>query len=158
MLSSGPNSKPLLVLRITISCKRVYVSHITISCPRVLYTVLFVTVSPPAPMEAQGKQKAVHIHSLLPSEESVFIDSLLSEDGVRPGNTTICEGHSANAVTCIMHRLYHRFMEDLLRKSQASKAVSDSTRLTTSDLCHAIRTNESLAFLDNVFIDTQQPK
>ena len=105
-------------------------------------------------LKGESADNSVHV-SLLETEKDSFIKKLISQVDVKLENTSIGSDTSANITSQVFYRLYHRFMEDLLRRSCATKICRDDSELLASDIQVAINSSTAFEFLDSVFISKQ---
>lgn len=99
----------------------------------------------------KNKETAVIIP---PTKESRWIQQLTSQIGVNLNTVSSAASGVSNSITAhVMYKLYNVFMEDLIRKSFATKTGDDTVDLTVRDVLAAIKSSENFSFLNSTFFD-----
>lgn len=94
-----------------------------------------------------------------------YIKNLTSQIGIKLQPTPVSNELSADITAFTLFCAFETFMRDLLRRSHAYKWTNNSSskdsapdEITCADIQGAIKSNAEFTFLDDIFLDVEQPQ
>lgn len=88
-----------------------------------------------------------------PTAEEKFMINLTSQVGAKLDQTVKGKTIGMPLTSTVLLSLYNKFMEDLMRKANSAQCQHQKSELTNDDVYAAIKSNESLRFLNDFVVE-----